>query len=91
MKTTNELCSKEFKNKVENIIEEDGYEYKIIVSSTNADFYKGSNEKIISSHISHIAEDYAIDEGLELVVSNGYIKNFGVYAELLMRKEKNKG
>lgn len=88
MKTTNELCSNEFKNKMENIIEEDGYEYKIIVSSTNKDFYKGSDEKIISSHINHIAEDYAIDEGLELVVSNGYINNNGVYAELLMRKKK---
>lgn len=78
--------SKEFIKKLDNIIEEDGYIYRIIISSGSC-YEDGIDESItISSHIAHIASDYQEDEGLELVLANGYVKDKQVVAELLMRK-----
>ena len=88
MNSTLEMFTEDFKNKLENVIEEEGYDYKKMISCTGVNLYKGTNEEIIKAHINHISEDYKIDDGLELVLSNGYIKDEAVYAELLMRKKK---
>ena len=77
---------------VENISEEDGYEYQVILSIASKEkYYIDDEEKIIQTHIEHISEDYFIEDRLEAIVSNGYISNSnGVVAEILFRKRKTK-
>ncbi len=77
--------SKKFIEKIENIVEEDGYQYRVILSNTSKDLYSGNDNQIISNHITHVTMDYQ-EDGLELVIANGYIKDGMVIAELLMRK-----
>ncbi len=77
---------------IENISEEDGYEYQVIRSAALKEIYDiDDEEKIIQTHIEHILEDYFIEDRLEAIVSNGYIsKSNGVIAEILFRKRKTK-
>lgn len=77
---------------IENISEEDGYEYQVIRSAALKEIYDiDDEEKIIQTHIEHISEDYFIEDRLEAIVSNGYISNSnGVIAEILFRKRKTK-
>ena len=77
---------------IENISEEDGYEYQVIRSAASKEIYDiDDEEKIIQTHIEHISDDYFIEDILEAIVSNGYIsKSNGVIAEILFRKRKTK-
>lgn len=77
---------------IENMSEEDGYEYQVIRSAALKEIYDiDDEEKIIQTHIEHISEDYFIEDRLEAIVSNGYISNSnGVIAEILFRKRKTK-
>ena len=84
---------------IENISEEDGYEYQVIRSAASKEMYDidkemydiDDEEKIIQTHIEHISDDYFIEDRLEAIVSNGYISNSnGVIAEILFRKRKTK-
>ena len=78
-----------FRNLISDVVEEVGYEYMVTVSATNKDFYgNGNDDEIIKNHLEHISSDYLEDDGYETVLSNGYIKGFGVYGEFLFRRKK---
>ena len=97
MKYTNDelksmAFTENFINMIENISEEDGYEYQVMRSAASKDmYYIDDEEKLIQTHIKHISEDYFIEDRLEAVVSNGYISNSNVViAEILFRKRKTR-
>jgi len=81
------LYSKELNDIIENLVEEEGYTYKVIMSSCDISFYSGTDEEKKKAHIDHISRDYFIDEGLELVDYNCFIKDEMIMAELIMRKK----
>ena len=74
---------------IENINEEDGYEYQVTRSAAYKEMYAiEDDEKLIQAHIDHISEDYLIENRLETVVSHGYISTSGeVIAEILFRRK----
>ena len=97
MKYTNDelksmAFTENFIKMIENISEEDGYEYQVMRSAASKDmYYIDDEEKLIQTHIKHISEDYFIEDRLEAVVSNGYISNSNVViAEILVRKRKTR-
>lgn len=97
MKYTNDKLksmgfTENFIKMIENISEEDGYEYQVMRSFASKEMYDiDDEEKIIQAHIEHISEDYFIENRLEAIVSNGYISNSNVViAEILFRKRKTK-
>lgn len=97
MKYTNDelksmAFTENFIKMIENISEEDGYEYQVMRSAASKDmYYIDDEEKLIQTHIKHISEDYFIEDRLEAVVSNGYISNSNVViAEILFRKRKTR-
>lgn len=76
-----------FISMIKNVDEEVGYRYEVKKSVTTTKLYKCSLDDVINEHINHISEDYLIEDRLELVESNGYIKGEMVVAELLFRKK----
>ena len=83
--------SNEFIEKLDNVIEEDGYEYRVMVSrGIDRSFYDNhSDDEIIKCHLEHISIDYYEDDGLETIISNGYITKVGeVVGEFLFRRKK---
>ena len=74
---------------IENINEEDGYEYQVTRSAAYKEMYAiEDDEKLIQAHIDHISKDYLIEDRLETVVSHGYISNSGgLIAEILFRRK----
>ena len=94
MKYTNDQLksmsfTENFIKMIENISEEDGYEYQVIRSAAYKEMYAiEDDEKLIQAHIDHISEDYLIENRLETVVFHGYISNLGeVIAEILFRRK----
>ena len=94
MKYTNDQLknmsfTEDFIKMIENISEEDGYEYQVIRPVAYKGMYATEDdEKLIQAHIDHISEDYLIENRLETVVSHGYISNSGeVIAEILFRRK----
>lgn len=81
--------SENFIKIIENISEEDGYEYRVIRSAGYKEMYSiEDEEKLIQAHIDHISEDYFIEDRFETVISHGYISNSGdLIAEILFRRK----
>lgn len=83
------LYSDNFNKKMENYVFDNKYEYKVMRSICDKDFYgKDDDNKIIQYHINHISSDYLEDDGFETIISNGFIKDDSVICELLMRRLK---
>ena len=74
---------------IENISEEDGYEYQVTRSAAYKEMYAiEDDEKLIQAHIDHISKDYLIEDRLETVISHGYISNSGgLITEILFRRK----
>ena len=91
--TNNQLksmgLSENFIKMIENIIEEDCYEYQVIRSAASKEMYAiEDEEKLIQTHIDHISEDCLIEGRLETVISHRYISKSGdLIAEILFRRK----